>query len=99
VSESSAHLEGSPSLSLYKDGEPPGLSNDLTDPPQPRQTVSSTKTQRQAVNNAILFGAVIVLGLIGTQLKGSVTKTMERFGRSLALEGQLSAQWSKAKTH
>jgi hypothetical protein len=86
-------------LSLYKDGEPPGLSNDLTDPFQPRQTVSSTKTQRQAVKNAILFGVVIVLlALIGTQLKGSITKTTERFGRSLALEGQLSAQWSKAKT-
>ena len=86
-------------MSLYKDGAPPRLSNDLTDPFQPRQTVSSTKTQRQAVKNAILFGAVIVLlGLIGAQLKGSVMKTMERFGRSLALEEQLSAQWSKAKT-
>jgi hypothetical protein len=48
----------------------------------------------------MLFGVVIVLvALVGTQLKGSVTKTVERFGRSLALEGQLAAQWSKAKTN
>jgi hypothetical protein len=87
-------------LSLYKDGEPPGISNNLPDPPQPRQTVSSTKTQRRAVKNAILFGVMIVLlALLGTQLKESVTKTMERFGRSLALEAQLSAQWSKTKTN
>jgi hypothetical protein len=87
-------------LSLCKDGERPELSNDLTDPPQPRQTVASSKTQRLAVKTAMLFGVVIVLvALVGTQLKGSVTKTVERFGRSLALEGQLSAQWSKAKTN
>jgi hypothetical protein len=68
-----------------------GLSNDLTDPPQPTQMVASSKIQRPAVKTAMFVGVVIVLlALVGTQLKGSITKTMERFGRSLALEGQLS---------
>jgi hypothetical protein len=77
-------------LSLYKDGEPLGRSNETY----------PTKIQGLAVKNAMLFGVVIglIAALVGTQLKGSITKTMERFGRSLALEGQLSAQWFKAKT-
>jgi hypothetical protein len=84
-------------LSSYNDNEPPAAS--LAYPP--RQTDSSTTNARRLVLRSILalFAiAVVATALVGTQVKDSVTRTIERVGRSITLQGQLSAQWFKAKT-
>jgi hypothetical protein len=87
-------------LSLHRDQEPLELSGEVAHPSAGRQTIASTKARSLAIKFVAVLLAIslLLVAAIETQLKQSVAKTLERVGRSMTLEGQLTAKWFSAKT-
>ncbi len=87
-------------MSLHDDEGAAGFSNSLAYPREGREPAARTKTQNLIKSIVVLFGVVIVLIALGrTELEQSIKNTVERVGRSITVEGQLSAQWFKAKAN
>jgi hypothetical protein len=87
-------------LSRHKDEEAAGFSNSSAAPAEPGRTSVQTKPQNFTKSTAVLLAIVLVLiAVLGTQLRQSIAKTVERVGRSITLEGQLAAEWLKSKTN
>jgi len=87
-------------LSLHSDQEPLELSGGVAYPSAERQTIASSKARSLAIKVVAVVLAIsfLLVAAIENQLKQSVVKTLERVGRSMTLEGQLTAKWLSAKT-
>ena len=86
------------SLSLHRDEERLDLSGGVAYPSAEKQTIASTKARSVAIKFVAVLLAIslLLVAAIETQLKQPVAKTLERVGRSMTLEGQLTAKWFSA---